>query len=102
MQALGYRSGLDDRPALSPVMFGLQLVTGFIASSALVALSALGVVIAGNTWGGLLALGGIIAALAVINYRARRSAKAAGWVVGVWLGIGIVGLIEGICFANFA
>ena len=50
---------------------------------------------------GLTICGGVLGALILLSIWARRRPAQRGWAMGIWIGLGVACLIEGLCFAGF-
>jgi hypothetical protein len=42
----------------------------------------------------------LVAGAVTLAVRVRRHPKRRGWAMGIWFGIGLAGLLEGICFSG--
>ena len=102
---LGYRSGIDESRDRPPVPVPLQAVLSFFGSAAAIFASGYVAIFAsGSLMGGF---GGVVIVSVVLGLIARHLGKRAdenqrGWPIGIWLGIGIVGLLDGLCFVALA
>jgi hypothetical protein len=102
---LDYRSGIDERRAQPRVPVPLQATISFFGSAG---------IIAGGGFISAAAFSSVLAGLAAVvlvsvflglfarHLRDRDDDLYRGWAVGIWLGIGIVGLLDGLCFVVLA
>lgn len=99
-EPLPYRSVVDERRERG-LPIGVQAFLSFIATGVIICGGGLFAAIVTNSSSGglavvILACIGLAGAAAYIHTKAH--VKYRGWAIGIWLGIGIVGLLDGICF----
>lgn len=61
--------------------------------------------IAMSSWGAIIPVGGGMAGLSFLIRAAIRLQQVPmrrGWAIGIWIGLGLAGLLEGICFGSAA
>ena len=99
---LQYRSGIDERHTRPRVPLIAQAIIAAITSCASIALA----VLLGILSTGGFALPVMLAILAVVFFAIvaialKQDPKTRGWAIGIWIGIALAGLLEGICFIGF-
>jgi hypothetical protein len=96
---LGYRSGIDERASRPRVPVMLQGFCGFLISGSVICGAGLiGAVVSNSSWIGLLMVLLACGVMGVIAYAMREDDFKRGWAVGIVVGIGLVGLLDGACF----
>jgi hypothetical protein len=95
---LDYRSGYDERRPYSPVLLisGITLAAGTVLAS--VFLAVILAVTMGHALPGILVLSLAAAMLIGLAVYAHRKPVRKPLALGIWIGLGIGLLIEGICF----
>jgi hypothetical protein len=98
---LQYRSGIDERISRPRVPIGVQAILGTLISSFAIALAMALALSSGSTGFAIVLFfvtGFAFAGLAIFL---KSDPKTRGWAIGIWIGIALTGLLEGICFIGF-
>ena len=99
---LQYRSDIDERHTRPRVPIIAQAIIAAITSCASIALG----VLLGILSTGAFALPVMLAILAAVFFAIvaialKQDPKTRGWAIGIWIGLALAGLLEGICFLSF-
>jgi hypothetical protein len=96
---LGYRSGIDERASRPRVPILLQGFLGFLISGSVICGAGLLGALVGNSSGiGLLMVLIACCVLGAFAYAIHEDDFKRGWMLGIVIGIGLVGLLDGACF----
>jgi hypothetical protein len=102
---LGYRSGIEEREAKPRIPVPLQATISFFITAVIIfGGGVFGVMGFNSVWGGIGGFGLAMAATVSVAYQLTRKDDddQRGWPIGMWLAIGIVGLLDGLCFGLLA
>jgi hypothetical protein len=96
---LPYRSGIDDRREQPWIPIAGQVGVGsFLTCAGLFVIQILIVAMTASAGGTVLIVGLSIICLCLAATRVHQIEKDRGWALGIWIGVGLVALANGICF----
>ena len=96
---LQYRSGIDERFSRPRVPILVQAIVGALLTSFALAISVVLAFLAdGGTAIAIMVLVAAITFFAAVAHVLKADSKTRGWTIGIWIGIALTGLLEGLCF----